>query len=129
MKQQYLKICIGTCTDPGIFIRGSRSICHLKISDNVFCLFLVLNFFKKSNGLFQRKLKTFQGSRGALRGSNIFSRGWGVQPFSTGEWGVQLLIPLRNPYNLCFSRGSGSLVQPSESAHSIFGSTGCCDKI
>ena len=43
---------------------------------------------QKSNGLFQRKLITFQGSRG---GPTFFPRGWGVQPFS--RRGVQLLIP------------------------------------
>ena len=47
----------------------------------------------------------FQGSRGGP----TFSRGGGGGPtFSRGGGGgVQLLIPYRNPYNLCFSRGSG----------------------
>ena len=35
------------------------------------------------------------------RGSNIFQGGGGP----TFSRGVQLLIPYRNPYNLCFSRG------------------------
>ena len=45
---------------------GSRSICHIKISENVFSLFLFVfsPILQKSNCLFQRALIIFQGSRG-----------------------------------------------------------------
>ena len=56
-----------------------------------------MGFFFKWNYNFPR----FQ------RGSNIFFRGsgGGVQLFQ--GWGVQLLIPYRIPYSLCFSGGWG----------------------
>ena len=62
----------------------SRSICHKKNLTTVAKLFFS-NFTR------------FQ------RGFNIFSRGGGGGP--TFSRGIQLLIPYRLPYNLCFSRG------------------------
>ena len=63
------------------------------------------------------------------RGFNIFSRGGGGGG-PTFSRGIQLLIPYGLPYNLCFSRGSGSLAPPPPppqgSAQAIFGSTGWC---
>ena len=71
------------------------SICHIKISENVFLLFFLFVFspqpiLQTPNGLFKKKMIIFQGSRG---GSTLFrGGGWGIQPFSRGV-GVQLLIP------------------------------------
>ena len=60
-----------------------------KKSSDVFFLFVFFCpqlILQKSNGLISKKTIIFQGSRG-------------VQLFP-GGWGVQLLIPCRNPYNL-----------------------------
>ena len=84
-------------------------MCHKK-SQTTFFFFVVCFvspqfILQKSNGLFQRKLIIFQGSRGgpAYGVSNIFLQG-----------GVQLLIPERNPYNLCcvFPGGSDTPCPP-----------------
>ena len=78
------------------------------ITISFFCLvFSPQLILQKSNGLFQRKSITFQGS-------NIFSKGWGVQLFSR-VWGggVQLLIILKETHITCvFPGGSGPLVPP-----------------
>ena len=75
MKQQQLNICIKTCADPGIFVRGveggSRSICHIKITDNGF-LVLFSNpplILQNANGLYN--FQRFQ------RGFDIFFQGGG----------------------------------------------------
>ena len=75
----------------GVRDGGSRSICHIKISEKVFLLLLLFVFsphfiLQKSDGLFQRKLIIFQVSIG---GPTIF-RGGGVPnlfPGGGGGWG------------------------------------------
>ena len=88
------------CADPGIFIRGggggSRSVWQ-KSSDNDF--FSPQLILQKSNGQFQRNLSFFKAPDG-------------VQFFSRGGGGVQLLIPYRNPFNLWFSRGGPDSLPP-----------------
>ena len=99
----------------------------IKISDSVF--FLINLFYRMPIFYFKENYTfiLFQGSRGAP----TFFPGGGVQLFLRGGgMGVQLLIPYRNPYNLCFFRvGGGSWpLAPSGWAYAIFGATGCCDK-
>ena len=76
------------------------------------CLFfLVLSLFYRSQMVnFKEK---YQFSR--FRRGSEFVQGGGSN-FFQGGWGVESLIPYRNPYNLWFSRGSGPLPTPSGSA-------------
>ena len=67
---------------------------------------------QKSNGFFSKKNIMFQDSRGVQHFRGV------VQLFGGGGGGgVQLLIPYKNPNNLCFSRGVGPPVPPSGSSH------------
>ena len=85
VKQQYLKICINTCADPGIFIRGGGSgeggpgPSAIKKSLTRFFLyfvcFLVFNLFYRSPMVYFKK--NVQGSRGVQH----LSRGWDVPTF------------------------------------------------
>ena len=78
--------------------RGSRSICHKKISDNVFLVLLVVRHLFYRIWFISKKIITSEVPEGLQH----FSRGGGGPTFSRG---IQLLIPYRIPYNLCFSRG------------------------
>ena len=79
------------CADPGIFVRGGPGQSGKKTSDVLFFLFSPQLILQKSNGQFQRNLSFFKVPE------------W-VQHFPEGgptfSWGVQFLIPYRNPYNL-----------------------------
>ena len=86
-----------------------------KSSDNVFFFFfffLVLSLFYRSQMVNLKEIYHFSRFQ---RRSNIFQGGGGGSNFSQGG-GVQLLIPYRNPYNLCFFKGVPDPCPPSGSA-------------
>ena len=82
-----------------------RSICHNLTTFLIVNLVVLHLFYRMPMGFFFKGNYNFSRFQ---RGSNIFSRGGGGgrgPTFSRG--GIQLLIPYRIPYNLCFSRGGG----------------------
>ena len=117
-----------SCADPGFLVRGvqawrpqhGRYITSLQVyipghnqHGQLFWVFLVLNLFyslqRGSNGFITEKTILFQWSRGGqtfFRGSNFFRGGPNANFY-------------RNPYNFRFSRGSGSPIPPSGSAHEV----------
>ena len=98
-----------SCADAGIFVRGGPD---KKSSDVLFIFFFFSPqlILQKSNGQFRRNLSFFKVPEGVQHSPG------GVQLFPGG---VQLLIPYRNPYNLCFSGGSGPPVPPLD-PHLLF---------
>ena len=96
--------------DPGIFVRGSQSVRQKKLTFFLFCFFLVLSLFYRSQLVNFKEIYHFSRFQ---RGSNIFEAGGPT--FSRGGGGGggdQLLIPYRNPYNLWFSRGGPYPLSP-----------------
>ena len=85
-----------TCADPGIFVRGGGGGPGQsdKKSSWRFFFFSPQLILQESNGQFQRILSFFKVPEGVQH-----IQGGGGPTFSRG-WGVQFLIPYRNPYNL-----------------------------
>ena len=87
------------CVDPGIFARVVQARLPENSSDNVFCLFFSMVYFKE-NYNFTR-----------------FRGGGGVQPIPGGRGlGVQMLI-LETHKTFDFPGGGADPISPSGSAH------------
>ena len=83
---------------------GSRSICH-NLTTFLLILLVVLHlFYRMPMGFFSKEIIIFRGS---TRGAPTFFQGGGGGPTFSNVGGIQLLIPYRIPYYLCFSRGGG----------------------
>ena len=78
---QMVNLWTDSCGDPGIFVRGGPGQ-----SDDVFFSSLVLSLFYSGQMVNFKENYYFSSFQ---RGSTFFQ-----------GWGVQLLIPYRNPYNL-----------------------------
>ena len=141
MKQHLIKICINTCADPGIFVRGwgmgGPGPSAIKESLIFFCFLFAYKsstYFTEVQLFISKKINNFPRFQ---RGSNIFSRGGVSNFFSRGGegGGASIAHSIKKPHiTFVFPGVSGPLVHhhpsppPSESGHATFGSTGCCDK-
>ena len=72
------------------FHQGGPGQLTKKGSDSVFFFFLVLSLFYRSQMVNFKEIYHF----------STFQRGSNILPWGGGGGGVQLLTPLRNPYNL-----------------------------